>query len=64
MKPLNLNNTYSLLSEVDLNNLLSGYDVDYDGDLKGQDFIIPGGSMVAIAEDVGIFLRALNDDLC
>jgi hypothetical protein len=25
------------------------------------DFVVPGGSMVASAEDVGIFLRALND---
>ena len=61
LKPLHLKNTYSLLSEVDLNNVMSGYDVGYDGDLKSQDFIIPGGSMVATAEDVGIFLRPLND---
>ena len=61
LKPLHLNNTFSLLSEVDLNNVMSGYDVDYDEDLKKQDFIVPGGSMLATAEDVGIFLRALND---
>ena len=61
LKPLHLKNTYSLLSEVDLNEVMSGYDVGYDGNLKSQGFIIPGGSMVATAEDVGIFLRALND---
>ena len=61
LKPLHLNHTFSLLSEVDLNNVMSGYDVDYDEDLKKQDFIVPGGSMLATAEDVGIFLRALND---
>lgn len=59
--PLGLNNTYSLLSEVDLDEVMSGYDVGYDGDLKSNDFINPAGSMVATAEDVGIFLRALND---
>ncbi len=59
--PLELNNTYSLLSEVDLVDVMSGYDVSYDGDLKYNEFINPSGSMVATAEDVGIFLRALND---
>ncbi len=59
--PLELNNTYSLLSEVDLDDVMSGYSVGYDGDLKYNDFINPSGSMVATAMDVGIFLRALND---
>jgi CubicO group peptidase (beta-lactamase class C family) len=59
--PLGLNNTYSLLSEVDLDDVMSGYDVSYDGDLKYNDFTSPAGSMVATAEDVGIFMRALND---
>jgi len=61
LMPLELNNTYSLLSEVDLVDVMSGYDVSYDGDLKYNEFINPSGSMVATAEDVGIFLRALND---
>jgi D-alanyl-D-alanine carboxypeptidase len=59
--PLELNNTFSLLSEVDLDDLMSGYYIGYDGDLKYNDFINPSGSMIATAEDVGIFLRALND---
>lgn len=59
--PLNLNNTYSLLSEVDLDEVMSGYYVGYDGDLKQNDFINPAGSMIATAGDVGIFLRALSD---
>jgi CubicO group peptidase (beta-lactamase class C family) len=59
--PLDLNNTYSLLSEVDINDVMSGYNVGYDGDLKYNDFINPAGSMVATAQDVGKFLRALND---
>lgn len=61
LTPLELNNTYSLLSEVDLDDVMSGYFVGYEGDIKYNDFIHPGGSMVATAQDVGIFLRALND---
>jgi len=59
--PLEVNNTYSLLSEVDLDDVMSGYSVGYDGDIKYNDFINPAGSMVATVKDVGIFLRALND---
>jgi D-alanyl-D-alanine carboxypeptidase len=60
--PLELNNTYSLLSEVDLDDVMSGYYVGYDDDdIKYNDFINPAGSMLATAEDMGVFLRALND---
>ena len=59
--PLELYNTYSLLSEVDLEEVASGYYVGYEGDMKLADFVGPSGSMVATAQDVGIFLRALND---
>ena len=59
--PLELNNTYSLLSEVNLNDVMSGYYVGYEDDIKYNDYISPGGSMVATAEDVGVFLRGLND---
>lgn len=58
---LGLNHTYSLLSEVNLDNVMSGYAVDYEPDLKPNDFVSPAGSMVATAQDVGIFLKALND---
>ena len=61
LKPLKLLHTYNLLSEVNLNSLTSGYHIGYDGDLKQQNYVSPGGSMVATAQDVGIFLRALND---
>lgn len=59
--PLGLNNTYSLLSEVDVDEVMSGYYVGYEEDMKFNNFINPAGSMLATAEDVGIFLRALND---
>lgn len=61
LDPLGLTHTYSLLGEVDLGEVVSGYIIGYDGDLKTQHFVSPGGSMVATAQDVGIFLRALND---
>lgn len=58
---LGLTHTYNLLNEIDLKEVVSGYYTEYDGDLKTQNFVAPGGSMVATAQDVGIFLRALND---
>ena len=61
LDPLGLTHTFSLLGEVDIGDVMSGYSVGYDGDLKYNNFITPGGSMVATAKDVGIFLRALND---
>lgn len=61
LMPLELHDTYSLLSEVNLDDLMSGYYVGYDNDMKFNDFINPAGSMIASAEDVGVFLRALND---
>ena len=61
LMPLGLNNTYSLLSEVKTDEVMSGYYVGYEDDLKYNEFISPAGSMIATAEDVGKFLRALND---
>jgi D-alanyl-D-alanine carboxypeptidase len=61
LDPLQLKHTYSLLSEVDSNDVMSGYYVGYAYDLKMSDYTRPGGSMIATAEDVGIFLRALID---
>ena len=61
LAPLGLTNTYSLLSQVEYEDVVSGYWYGYDDDLRNLDHVIPGGSMIATAEDVGIFLRALND---
>ncbi len=55
--PLGLNNTFGSLSEVDIDDVMSGYYVGIEADLK-TDY---SGVMLATAEDVGIFLRALND---
>jgi len=54
--PLKLSNTFSSLSEVDIDNVMSGYYVGIESDLKTDEY-----GMLATAEDVGIFLRALND---
>jgi CubicO group peptidase (beta-lactamase class C family) len=61
LAPLGLTNTYFSLSQVDFEDVASGYWYGYDFDNRQLDFIIPGGSMIATAQDVGIFLRALND---
>lgn len=62
LDPLALNNTYFLLSEVDIEDVINGYFVGYDGgDIKYVNFVFPSGSMIATAKDVGIFLRALID---
>ena len=54
--PLGLNNTFGSLSEVNLDDVMSGYYVGIEDDFKTED-----QGMLATAEDVGKFLRALND---
>lgn len=54
---LNLKNTYGSINNINMSDLMSGYYVGVDEDIKTTNY----GSMIATAEDVGIFLRALND---
>lgn len=62
LDPLGLENTYSLSNEVNPNAIMSGYHVDNEMDFKlMEEHTRPGGSMVATAEDVGLFVRALID---
>ena len=49
--------TYTSMDDVDADDIMSGYWVGYEPDLKND----PHGTMLATAEDVGIFLQALND---
>jgi CubicO group peptidase (beta-lactamase class C family) len=56
LNPLNLNNTFASLTEVNIDDVMSGYHVGYEPDLKTDK-----QGMLATAEDVGIFLRALNE---
>lgn len=61
LAPLGVRHTYGSLDEVESENVVLGYHRPYEADFKDVEFVSPGGSMVATAEDVGIFLRALND---
>lgn len=56
LEPLQLQNTYRSLKEVDLEKVMCGYHVGYTPHLKMEEY-----GMLATAEDVGIFIRALND---
>ena len=57
LTPLKLNNTFGSLHEVAIDDVMSGYYVGIEEDLKTEF----SGLMIATAEDVGKFLRALND---
>jgi CubicO group peptidase (beta-lactamase class C family) len=56
LDPLQLENTYFSVKDIELETLMSGYYVGYDDDFKTLE-----QGYVASAEDVGIFLRALNN---
>jgi CubicO group peptidase (beta-lactamase class C family) len=57
LNPLGLKNTFGSIHEINMDRLMSGYYVGVEEDIKTTDY----ASMVATAEDVGKFLRALND---
>ena len=61
LAPLGLENTFASIRQADYENVASGYWYEYDDDLRQLEHLMPGGSMVSTAEDVGLFLRALND---
>lgn len=61
LAPLQLSHTFAGLREVDPSKVSSGYYRGYEGDVKMLDIVVPGGSMVATAQDTGLFLRALNN---
>ena len=56
LTPLGLKNTFGSIHDVNLDDVMSGYYVGVESDFKHID-----AGMLATAEDVGIFLRALND---
>lgn len=56
LEPLNLKHTFPSLDSVNIEDVMSGYHVGYPSDLKDGKH-----GMLATAEDVGVFLRALND---
>lgn len=53
---LNLKNTFGSIAQVNIDSVMSGYHVGYPFDVKNDNI-----GMLATAEEVGIFLRALND---
>ncbi|HYX05878.1 MAG TPA: serine hydrolase domain-containing protein [Bacteroidales bacterium] len=57
LNPLGLKHTFGSIHDVNMDDVMSGYYVGVDHDIKDADY----GSMLATAEDVGIFLRALNN---
>ena len=57
LEPLNLKSTYGSIKDVNLDDVMSGYYVGYENDLKTDD----NGIMLATAEDLGKFIRALNE---
>lgn len=57
LNPLNLKNTFGSINDVDLNKVMSGYYVGHQGDLKTDN----NGVMLSTAQDLGVFIRALND---
>lgn len=57
LDPLGLQHTFGSIHDVNINDVMSGYYVGYDSDLKTDDV----GSMLATADDVARFIRALNE---
>lgn len=57
LTPLSLTNTYNSLHDADISRIMAGYYVGIEEDITAADY----GSMLASAEDVGVFVRALND---
>ena len=57
LEPLGLKHTFGSIHDVKMDDVMSGYYVGVAQDIKDSDY----GSMVATAQDVGTFIRALND---
>jgi len=56
LDPLSLDNTFSSIKKVDMDLVMSGYHKGYPHDLKADEH-----GMMATAEDLGVFIRALNE---
>ncbi len=57
LSPLHLKHTFGSIEDVNIDDVMSGYYVGYDTDLKTNNV----GSILATAEDLSKFIRALND---
>lgn len=56
LDPLGLEDTYGKLQDVPLDRVMGGYHIGYPGNLKADEH-----GMVSTAQDVGRFVRALNN---
>ena len=54
---LNLKHTFGSIQDVNIDDVMSGYYVGYDTDLKTDNI----SSILSTAEDLSMFIRALND---
>jgi len=61
IQPLGLQHTFASINDVNQDDVMSGYYVGIEEDLKASEYGSRITSMIATAQDVGIFLRALND---
>ena len=61
LEPLGLQHTFGSINDVNLDDVMSGYYVGIEEDLKASEYGSRITSMIASAQDVGIFIRALND---
>ncbi|MEZ4798769.1 MAG: serine hydrolase domain-containing protein [Flavobacteriales bacterium] len=57
LNPLELNHTFGSIYDVNIDDVMSGYYVGYEADLKTDNI----GSMLSTAGDLSRFIRALND---
>ncbi|SFU56471.1 CubicO group peptidase, beta-lactamase class C family [Pustulibacterium marinum] len=57
LEPLELHHTYESINTVNLDDVMSGYYVGFEEDTKTNNYC----SLLATAEDVGKFIRALNE---
>jgi len=57
LNPLELKHTFGSIKDVNSEDVMSGYYVGYEADLKTDNV----GSILATAEDLSKFIRALND---
>lgn len=57
LNPLDLKHTFGSIKDVNIDDVMSGYYVGYDMDLKTDNIC----SIIATAEDLSKFIRALND---
>lgn len=57
LDPLGIKNTFASINDVNMDDVMSGYYVGIDNDIKDSNY----GSMLSTAEDLAKFIRALND---